>query len=376
MAMKQVVSGSRTRVVARAQPTKAAVPRKALAAGIAIPAFVYAAPALAEEAGVQVQEVGGADQVDSAISQLVEAVKSSGDIVRSGISALDTGVKLAGEQYETARPYLESGFKTAVPLAQQAIDAVSEAAKPLISQATPYVSSLEASLKDPTVTTAVATGQQAITAATPVAQKVINFLTTAEPETLGEIGLGVAAAYYLAPPLFGAFLGSLKGFAGEMSASMVLDSLTADGSCVLVDIRAPKEKESSGVPDVPSSVSRRALEVEFATTEDRKLRGSLRDPTAIEAAVTALQIAALKNVSKGSKIILLDRYGGQATTVAKELASKGFGKVYIVAGGFDGRNGWVQSKLQIKPAASIMNAPAPGAKFGTLNFKNLPAPRA
>lgn len=53
--------------------------------------------------------------------------------------------------------------------------------------------------------------------------------------------------------------------------------------------------------------SRRSIEVEFASTEDKKLRNALRNPTAIEASVTSLQIASLKSVSKGSKIILLDR---------------------------------------------------------------------
>ncbi len=40
-----------------------------------------------------------------------------------------------------------------------------------------------------------------------------------------------------------------------------------------------------------------------------------------------LSIAALKKVSKGTKILLLDRNGGQSKAVAKELAKKGFKKV-------------------------------------------------
>eukprot|EP00955_Chlamydomonas_euryale_P070677 360823-Chlamydomonas_euryale.AAC.3 len=71
----------------------------------------------------------------------------------------------------------------------------------------------------------------------------------------------------------------------------------------------------------------------------------------------------------------MDKTGGQATAVAKELAAKGFGKVYVMAGGFDGRGGWVQSKLQIKPSATAMSA-AP-TKIGTLgNRLGLPAPKA
>jgi hypothetical protein len=57
--------------------------------------------------------------------------------------------------------------------------------------------------------------------------------------------------------------------------------------------------------------------------------------------------------------ILLDRYGPAARTVAKELNRKGYNKVFVIQGGFDGRGGWVQSKLQIKPAANLSTAIAP-----------------
>jgi hypothetical protein len=67
--------------------------------------------------------------------------------------------------------------------------------------------------------------------------------------------------------------------------------------------------------------------------------------------VTALQIANLKRLSKSSTLLLLDKNGGQAKAVAKALSARGYGKVFIVQGGFEGRGGWVQSKLQIKPAA-------------------------
>ena len=45
------------------------------------------------------------------------------------------------------------------------------------------------------------------------------------------------------------------------------------------------------------------------------------------AQVTVLSIAALKKVSKGTRILLLDRNGGQAKSIAKALAKKGFKRV-------------------------------------------------
>jgi hypothetical protein len=54
---------------------------------------------------------------------------------------------------------------------------------------------------------------------------------------LAEYGLGAIALYYLTPALLGGFVGSLRGFAGEVTAAQVLDLLASDGSAVLIDIR-------------------------------------------------------------------------------------------------------------------------------------------
>jgi rhodanese-related sulfurtransferase len=113
--------------------------------------------------------------------------------------------------------------------------------------------------------------------------------------------------------------------------------------------------------------------------------------------VTVLSIAALKKVSKGTKILLLDRNGGQSKAVAKELAKKGFKKVcgfltrnysfvmqlppaispailcgslvsnsmwlwmlqvFVVSNGF---SGWTSSKLQTKFSSSV--SPSESACF-------------
>ena len=53
--------------------------------------------------------------------------------------------------------------------------------------------------------------------------------------------------------------------------------------------------------------------------------------------VTALQIAALKRLSRGNRLLLLDRNGGGAAkAVARALAERGFGRVYVIKGGFQG----------------------------------------
>lgn len=54
---------------------------------------------------------------------------------------------------------------------------------------------------------------------------------------LAEYGLGAVALYYLAPYLVGGLFGSLRGFAGEVTAAQALDLVGSDGSAVLIDIR-------------------------------------------------------------------------------------------------------------------------------------------
>ena len=75
-----------------------------------------------------------------------------------------------------------------------------------------------------------------------------------------------------------------------------------------------------------------STEVEYAVTEDKKLRNQLRNVSAIESEITALQIAALKKVNKSTKIILLDKNGSTAKVVAKELTRKGYSNVYVIDG--------------------------------------------
>ena len=70
----------------------------------------------------------------------------------------------------------------------------------------------------------------------------------------------------------------------------------------------------------------------------------------MEADSTARIIAALKKVSKGKPVVLLDANASLAKQVARKLSALGFGNVYVVEGGFDGRGGWVSSGLTVSTA--------------------------
>jgi len=293
------------------------------------------------------------------------------------------------EGYQVAAPVIKQGVDAVTPAVREAVKVTTEAAAPVVQKAAPVVTdTLQSAFKSTgvdvgaiktTTSTLAKTAQEGATVATPFVNKAIDFLTTAEPTKLAELGVGALALYYLGPGLLGAAFGSLRGFAGEISAAQALDLLSNEGNAVLIDIRTEAEKESSGLPDAPSSASGKLVEVEYATVADKKLRGALKDPGYIEAQVTALQIAALKRLGKGTKILLLDRYGNASKVVAKELARRGYGRVFVVAGGFDGRGGWVQSKLLVKPTAGMYTGEPLSKLARTLSTrtsgrKALPAP--
>lgn len=359
-----------------------------VAAGRAMLVSLASAPLLAGSALAQ-----EGDAVDSAVDSLTTAIKAAGAGAKTALELIGAGVKVAKEGYDVAAPVIKQGVDAVAPVVSEAYKVTAETAAPLLQRAAPVVQdTVQSAFKSTGVdvdsiskTTSVVTktAEEGVTAAKPFLSQAINFLTTTEPVLLAEYGLGALALYYLTPALLGGFVGSLRGFAGEVTAAQALDLLASDGSAVLIDIRTEREKEASGLADVPGGSKGKLLEVEFAFTEDRKLRGQLRDPGAIEAQVTALQIAALKRIGRGSKVILLDRFGNVSKAVAKELSRRGFGRVFVVTGGFDGRAGWVQSKLLVKPTATqfVSSSPIPNLARtlstrteSTRGRKALPAP--
>lgn len=50
-----------------------------------------------------------------------------------------------------------------------------------------------------------------------------------------------------------------RGYSDDVPPAAALNTLVNDGDAVMVDIRTPKEKELSGVPDLPSAASSKVL---------------------------------------------------------------------------------------------------------------------
>eukprot|EP00199_Chlamydomonas_sp_CCMP681_P002405 CAMPEP_0119107104 /NCGR_PEP_ID=MMETSP1180-20130426/7951_1 /TAXON_ID=3052 ORGANISM="Chlamydomonas cf sp, Strain CCMP681" /NCGR_SAMPLE_ID=MMETSP1180 /ASSEMBLY_ACC=CAM_ASM_000741 /LENGTH=390 /DNA_ID=CAMNT_0007092541 /DNA_START=35 /DNA_END=1207 /DNA_ORIENTATION=- len=354
------------------------------AATAAILMVAQLAPAARAEE-VSAVQVADTVPVDSAIEAAVNVLKAGGEILKSGISSVEAGVKVLQQGYDVVEPVVAEAVRNALPVVEQVYNAVEPVVVDAFRSAAPVAQDASQALQrtgfdaqavSDVTSTVTSTVNTAATAVSPYVNQAVQFVSTNDPVTLAEYGIGAAVLITLAPPLLGTFFGSFRGYAGELFAAAALDALMEDKDVVLIDIRSLKEKDGSGIPDLPSFASSKSLEVEYAVTEDKKLRGQLRDPSSIEAQITALQIASLKKIGKGTKVILLDRYGPAARTVAKELARKGYGRVYVIDGGFDGRGGWVQSKLQIKPASTLQSLAPPSATRSIFARKALPSPRS
>ncbi|KIZ04855.1 hypothetical protein MNEG_3102 [Monoraphidium neglectum] len=363
-------------VQAVAKPHRASVKApvaRNLAFGLAASTLV-AQPARAEDA---------VDAVDATVSAVTEVVKAGGSAVRSGIDLLGSAAQALKEGYDVASPYIQQGVEAVTPAVKEAVKVTSEVAGPAINKAVPIVqdtltgvvksSGVDLDAVAKTGANVAKTATDGAVAAKPVLEQILSFLSSSSPVELAEYGLGAVALYLLSPLLLGGLLGGIRGYAGDITAVQALEAINGDSNAVIVDIRTPKEKETSGIPDVPGG-GNKLVAVEYATIEDKKLRGSLRDAGFIEAQVTAIQIASLKRLGRGSKVLLLDRTGSTAKTVAKELSKRGFGRVYVIDGGFDGRNGWVGSKLLVKPDAGAGLQPLPNITRTITSRRGLPAP--
>ena len=117
--------------------------------------------------------------------------------------------------------------------------------------------------------------------------------------------------------------------------------------------------------DVPGNVVGQLIELEFAFTENRKLRGQLANPDDVESRITALQIAALRRLSRSSEVFLLDASGSVSKKVARQLNGLGFAKCFVISGGY---SGWLRAKLQTKPSPAVYRPEvvSPATVLGTV----------
>ncbi|GAV63690.1 Rhodanese domain-containing protein [Cephalotus follicularis] len=320
---------------------------------------------------------------DQIVSSITEVEKTIDQVQEVGSSFLDTTQRVL----EVVGNALKPAIDAALPLAQQAGEQALKIASPVISEASKKAQEAiqSAGIDTEPVLTAAKTvagaAQQTtkvIQEAKPIASSTVETISSADPVVIVGATGALFLTYLLLPPIWSAISFSLRGYKGELTPAQALDLISARNH-LMIDIRSEKDKEKAGVPRLPSSAKNRVIAIPLEELPS-KLKGLVRNVKRVEAEIAALKISYLKKINKGSNIVIMDSYSDSAKLVARTLTSLGFKKCYVVADGFSGSKGWLQSRLGIDSYnlsfAEVISPsriiPAAARRFSTTSSKLLP----
>lgn len=282
------------------------------------------------------------------VSSLTEVEKTIDQVQEVGSSFFDTTKNIL----EVVGNALKPGIEVAVPIVRQAGEQALKIASPAISEASKKAQeAIQSSGFDTqpvlsaakTVTDAAQQTTKIIEEAKPIASSTVETISSAEPVVIVGTAGALFLAYLLLPPIWSVISYSLRGYKGELTPAQTLDLISTKNH-LLIDIRSEKEKDKAGIPRLPSSAKNRMIAIPLEELPS-KLKGLVRNVKKVEAEIAALKISYLKKINKGSNIVILDSYTDSAKLVARALTSLGFKNSWIVADGFSGSRGWLQSRL-------------------------------
>ncbi|GMI76741.1 calcium sensing receptor [Hibiscus trionum] len=307
------------------------------------------------------------------VSSLTEVEKTIDQVQEAGSSALD----VAQQVFDVVGKALKPAIDVGVPIAQKAGEEALKVASPALSEASKKAQEafqgtgldtepVLSAAKDAATQTA-----KVIDVAKPIASSTFETVASAEPLTIVGTAGALFVAYLLLPPIWSSISYSLRGYKGDLTPAQALDLISTQ-DYVMIDVRSEKDKDRAGVPRLPSSAKKRMIAIPLEELPS-KLRSLVRNTKKVEAEIAALKISYLKKINKGSNIVILDSYCDSAKTVARTLRSLGFGNCFVVADGFSGSRGWLQSRLgtdtynfsavEIVSPSTIF--PAAAKRFGT-----------
>ncbi|GMN57971.1 hypothetical protein TIFTF001_027064 [Ficus carica] len=288
------------------------------------------------------------DQVQQVGSSVFDATQRVLEVVINALKPAFPVAQQAGEQVlKLASPVVSEASKKAQEAIQNAgVDtepvAKADVLKMLLKRISAIISKQDL---DVVVTVADAAQQttKVIEAVKPIASSTVETIFSAEPLTLAGSAGALFIAYLLFPPIWSVISYNLRGYQGQLTAAQTLD-LVSSKNYVLIDIRSEKDKDKVGIPRLPSSAKSKLISIPLEELPS-KLRGVVKSTKKLEAEIAAVKISYLKKVNEGSNIIILDSYSDSAKMVARALTSLGFKNCWVVADGFSGGRGWLQSRL-------------------------------
>ncbi|KAJ1392314.1 Rhodanese-like domain [Sesbania bispinosa] len=285
------------------------------------------------------------DQIVSSLTQVEQTIDQVQEV---GSSFFDTAQRVA----EAIGNALKPGIETALPIVQQAGEEALKIASPAISEASKKAQeALQSSgvNTEPVLTAAKTVADAAqqttkvIEGAKPIASSTVETISSSDPTVIAGTAGALFIAYLLLPPIWSTISFNLRGYKGDLTPAQTLDLISTQ-NYILIDIRSEKDKDKAGIPRLPSSAKNKMIPIPLEELPN-KLRGLVRNVKKVEAEIAALKISYLKKINKGTNIVILDSYSDLAKIVARTLTGLGFKNTWIVADGFSGSKGWLQSRL-------------------------------
>ncbi|KAF7838588.1 calcium sensing receptor, chloroplastic [Senna tora] len=318
------------------------------------------------------QIVSSLTEVEKTIDQVQDASSGFVDTAQRVLEVLGNALKPA---VDAALPIVQQAGEEAVKIASPAISEASKKAQEALQSSGVNTEPVLTAAK--TVADAAQQTGKVIEDAKPIASTTVETISSADPTVIAGTAGAIFLAYLLLPPVWSAISFNLRGYKGELTPAQTLDLLCSQ-NYVMVDIRSEKDKNKTGIPRLPSSAKNRMIAIPLEELPS-KLRGLVRNVKKVEAEIAALKISYLKKINKGTNVVIIDSYSDSAKIVARTLTSLGFKNCWIVADGFSGSRGWLQSRLGtdsysfsfaevLSPSRVI---PAVG-RFGTTSGKLLP----
>ncbi|KAF6169022.1 hypothetical protein GIB67_038519 [Kingdonia uniflora] len=323
------------------------------------------------------------DQIITSLTQVESAID---EVQEKGSGFLD----FSQHAFQVVIDVVKPGFEFTLPLLQKAGGEVLKIASPLVSEASKKAQeTIQSSGIDtePVVTaakTVVGAAQGAtklIEDAQPIASSTAETITSADPIVIvGTVG-AIFLTYLLLPPVWSTISFNLRGYKGKLTPAQTLD-LASTKNYLMIDIRSEKDKNKAGIPRLPSSAKNNVISVPLEELPS-KTRSIVRNTKKVEAEIAALKISYLKKLNIGSNIVIMDSYADTAKIVAKALTSLGFKNCWIMADGFSGGRGWLQSRLGIESYnlsfAEVLSPsrviPTAARRFGTNSSTGLQSSR-
>lgn len=308
----------------------------AVAAAAASGPSLWASPALA----VSAEEVAVVlTRVQDVYLQIVGVVRAAGEMFGMVLNQI---AQLVGAGMSAVSPFIRNIISMAVQLSTNIVLGVTVPTENFLLSiginATPAVVAFK------TIALTIKEASKQITKALePVVSSILQSMLVIDSLFLLRTAGAVVLFYFLTPPVITSITCAARGYKGDLSASQALD-LIMKRDYLLIDVRTEKEKSKSGVASLPRYAINSVLYVPVEELS-LKFKGQLRDYRKAEAEVAAIKISYLRRINKSSKLVILDRYGDMAKSVARSLMKLGLKNSWVVTDGFDGGRGWVQSRL-------------------------------